>query len=221
MEPLPHEIAKTKASIASLPHETAELMVVSMADLPHDIQHKIFIGLGVTDLVRCKSVCKSWSSTISDPNFIKDHLNHQYDKDHKNEQFRHRRITMSEQAFYKVCERRSHGIIDRQLLGSSNGLVCVAPSPTEIVAINPSTGEVKNITKPKIPETDSLCWGFGYDSIKDDYKVIVGYKKGENDRCFHVFSLRYNKWNIIGNTNYVVTSNIGILFNGGPSLVGI
>ncbi|XP_076920098.1 F-box protein CPR1-like [Bidens hawaiensis] len=216
MEPLPHEIAEKKASMASLPHETAE-PIVSMADLPRDIQHKIFIGLRVTDLIRCKSVCKSWSSSISDPVFIKDHLNHQYYKDHKNERFRHRRITMSD---YKLCEIRGRGIIDRQLLGSSNGLVCVALSPTEIVVINPSTREVKNVTEPKILETDYLCWGFGYDSIKDDYKVVVGFKKGENNTCFHVFSLRYNKWKVIGDTHYVFTSNIGILFNGGLHWLG-
>ncbi|XP_076923754.1 F-box/kelch-repeat protein At3g06240-like [Bidens hawaiensis] len=127
---------------------------------------------------------------------------------------------MSNQADYKLCKIRGRGVIDRHLLGSSNGLVCVSLSPTEILVINPSTREVKNITKPEIPETDSLCWGFGYDSIKDDYKVVVGFKKGENSTCFNVFSLRYNDWKVIRETNYVCTSNIGILFNGGLHWLG-
>ncbi|XP_076920108.1 uncharacterized protein LOC143581147 [Bidens hawaiensis] len=73
---------------------------------------------------------------------------------------------------YFEC-RRCFCVNDRHLLGTSNGLVCISPSPNEILVINPSTREVKKITKPQIPVTDSSCSGFGYDSINDDYKIII------------------------------------------------
>ncbi|XP_076920109.1 F-box/kelch-repeat protein At3g06240-like [Bidens hawaiensis] len=104
---------------------------------------------------------------------------------------------------------------DRHLIGSSNGLVCVSPSPTKVVVINPSTREVKNVTKSRdIPETGFTCQGFGYDSKNDDYKIILVFQKGENNACFHVFSLRYNIWKVIAEINYVFISRIGILCEG-------
>ncbi|XP_076882905.1 F-box/kelch-repeat protein At3g06240-like [Bidens hawaiensis] len=105
---------------------------------------------------------------------------------------------------------------DRHLIGSSHGLVCVSPSPTKIVVINPSTREVKNVTKSRdIPETSFMCQGFGYDSKNDDYKIVLVFQKGENNACFHVLSLRYNIWKVIAEINYVFTSRVvGILCEG-------
>nr|GEU79114.1 F-box protein CPR1-like [Tanacetum cinerariifolium] len=47
-----------------------------MEKLIPDIYEKILVTLDVKNLVRCKSVCKSWKFLISDSRLIKAHLNH-------------------------------------------------------------------------------------------------------------------------------------------------
>ncbi|GJZ77802.1 reverse transcriptase domain-containing protein [Tanacetum coccineum] len=47
-----------------------------------------------------------------------------------------------------------------------------------------------------------LCWGFGYDSSTDDYKVIVGFGEGNHRTRFHVLTLKSNIWKLIGDIKY-------------------
>ncbi|KAJ0730204.1 putative F-box domain-containing protein [Helianthus annuus] len=190
-----------------------------MAHPLYEVEEEILKRLDVKDLLRCKSVCKSWSSLISNQRFIKIHLDHHYANDCDNERIGHRRITMSKEADYISnqhfeFDRGFFELNDSHLLGSCNGLVCVSPSPSKILVINPSTREVKKVRKPRIPETDFLCWGFGYHSLTNDYKLVLGYKKDENHTCFQVFSLRSNMWKVIGEINYGFTSRVGILCKG-------
>lgn len=100
------------------------------------------------------------------------------------------------------------------LLGSSDGLVCVSPFDTEILVVNPSTREVKKLTKPQIPKTESFCWGFGYDASTDDYKVVLGCMIRAKVTCFQVFSLRSNMWKVIGEIDFYFLSMVGILCEG-------
>ncbi|XP_024984978.1 F-box protein CPR1-like [Cynara cardunculus var. scolymus] len=190
-----------------------------MAHLLPEIVEQILIRLKVRDLIRCKSVSKSWHSLISDPRFIKAHLKHSYESDRNNEEIGDRRIVMSKYAcFYTYQQFEVDGKLfdfhDCHLLGSSDGLVCVSPSRNEIVVVNPSIREVKTLSNPKIPKFGSLCWGFGYDASTDDYKVVLGFMKGENVTCFQVFSLRSNMWKVIGEINCTFLSRIGILCEG-------
>ncbi|KAH7843124.1 hypothetical protein Vadar_012910 [Vaccinium darrowii] len=53
------------------------------ASLPHEIIFFIFSRLSVKTLCRFKSVSKPWLALITDPEFIKSHLNHQSTKDNK------------------------------------------------------------------------------------------------------------------------------------------
>ncbi|XP_071725161.1 F-box/kelch-repeat protein At3g06240-like [Rutidosis leptorrhynchoides] len=48
----------------------------------------------------------------------------------------------------------------------------------------------------------------------DDYKVIVGFMKGDYVTCFHVLSLKSNVWKHVGEVNYCHFSSIGVLCNG-------
>ncbi|KAK9284814.1 hypothetical protein L1049_023991 [Liquidambar formosana] len=43
--------------------------------LPHEVFLEILLRLPLKTLVQCTSVCKSWSSTITNPSFITTHLN--------------------------------------------------------------------------------------------------------------------------------------------------
>lgn len=190
-----------------------------MLHLLPEIHEQILIRLNVRDLIRCRSVCKLWLSLISDPLFIRSHLNRSHHNDRNNHEIGDRRIAMSLYPGYIKFYRYNFGFQfyrynDCHLLGSSDGLVCISPYPNEILVVNPLTREVKKVTKPQIPETGSLCWGFGYDSSMDDYKVLLGFRTGENSTSFQVFSLRSRIWKVIGEENLAFISRVGILCKG-------
>ncbi|GJZ94460.1 putative F-box domain-containing protein [Tanacetum coccineum] len=106
-----------------------------MAELiPDDIYQNIFVRLDVRSLIRCKSVCKSWKSLISDSHFIKAHLNRNYNSNENG----HKRIG---EAVFLESSDSGYSII-----GSSYGLVCFTDG-YELLVANPLTREVKPETQ--------------------------------------------------------------------------
>ncbi|KAM0013684.1 putative F-box domain, galactose oxidase/kelch, beta-propeller, F-box associated interaction [Helianthus debilis subsp. tardiflorus] len=175
-----------------------------MAEVIHDdVVEQILIQLDVKDLIRYKSVCKSWHSLITSPRFINRHLNHSCNKDHYNNQLANRRITLFERSG-----------LGNHLVGSSNGLVCIFSNSIHLRVTNPLTREVRQLESPRLIGVLQLCWGFGYDSSREGYKVVIGTKKGENQTCFEVLSLKSNVWRVIGEVKYTFITKAGILCNG-------
>ncbi|XP_076942590.1 F-box/kelch-repeat protein At3g06240-like [Bidens hawaiensis] len=177
-----------------------------MAELPSDVVEDILVRLDVKDLIRCKSVCKSWQSFISSSRFVQAHLNHAYKRDRDNHEFGHRRICVS---FSYKKELSSFYGNETRIVGSCNGLVCVSPRDVEFVITNPSTREEKKLPTPpfmhkRLRIRDKVeCWGFGYDSSADEYKVIVGFKNNY-ETVFHVFTLKSNTWKVIEQVKYKI-----------------
>ncbi|XP_076948031.1 F-box protein At3g07870-like [Bidens hawaiensis] len=174
-----------------------------MADVVHDdVVEQILIELDVKELIRCKSVCKSWYSLITSSGFINRHLNLSYNKDRYNNNLGHRRVSMFKHSIFGSPD----------LVGSSNGLVCIFSSGYNLIVGNPLTREVRQLT---YPTGEPLYCGFGYDSFTEDYKVIVGVWKGENQTCFRILSLKSNVWRDVGEENYNCFINeVGVLYNG-------
>lgn len=107
------------------------------------------------------------------------------------------------------------------LVGSSNGLICIALQSGftgRLVVANPLTRVVKSLSKFNRHSRRwwELCWGFGYDSSTDDYKVLLGldYKNGKLGIRFSVLTLKTNVWKHIGCLDYYCINNIGMLCNG-------
>ncbi|GKA99496.1 putative F-box domain-containing protein [Tanacetum coccineum] len=102
-----------------------------MADvLPFDLLEKILAQLDVTNLLKYKSVCKSWYSLISSSRFVKAHLNHTCNKEH-------RKIAITEAACKSLTalfRKTRHHIV-----GSSNGLLCIYLCDNELEVANPHT----------------------------------------------------------------------------------
>ncbi|XP_076948029.1 F-box/kelch-repeat protein At3g23880-like [Bidens hawaiensis] len=172
----------------------------------NDVVEQILIWLDATDLNRYKRVCKSWRSLITCPRFVKRHLNLSYNKDQHNNKLGHRRVSVFENPYL---------ITIPVLLGSSNGLVCIEVSITKHIVGNPLTREIRQLPHRPYMISLDVCWGFGYDSSRDDYKVIVGVQKGEGQTCFSVLSLKSNVWRDIGEKKYTSFSNAaGVLCNG-------
>ncbi|KAJ0806748.1 putative F-box domain, galactose oxidase/kelch, beta-propeller, F-box associated interaction [Helianthus annuus] len=179
-----------------------------MAELAHDdLVEQILIRLDVKDLIRFKSVCKSWHSLITSPGFISRHQNSSYNEYNNIYGYTSQRIVLS-----------ANG---HKLVGSSNGLVCIisiSEFSCNVLVCNPSTREVRQLRPYSLLiSSPLLCWGFGYDSSRDDYTVFVGAGKGENQTCFHVLSLKSNVWRVIGEVKYKYGwwfNRDGVLCNG-------
>lgn len=182
-----------------------------------DILERILVTLDMRDLIRCKSVCKSWHSFISSDDFVKAHLKHSYNDDHNNNNFGVRRVVMSDYDRYThlpIAGYNLHFYIkEYNIVGSSNGLVCISSSYAPIIVTNPSTREFRILPNSDI---EDIPWchpffGFGYDSSSDDYKVVLG-----NSKSVQVLSLKTNVWRSLGKLDhlYLSTKFVGILCNG-------
>ncbi|GKB15835.1 putative F-box domain-containing protein [Tanacetum coccineum] len=193
-----------------------------MSELVFDLVEDILVRLDAVDLIRCKSVCKSWLSLISASRFAKTHLNYTCNKDHNNNELGHIRIIIPSQDntlnYATTLDLNEYYSMDRCIIGSSNGLVCFSVSFAngKILVTNPLTGEVKKLqTVPGISIRLSACWGFGYDSFTDDYKVITGIKVHKVGTLFQVLTLKSNIWKVkrLVKLKFIGVP-IGILLNG-------
>ncbi|XP_076893335.1 F-box/kelch-repeat protein At3g06240-like [Bidens hawaiensis] len=187
-----------------------------MAELVFDVVEEILVRLDVKDVIRCKSVCKSWQSFISGPRFVKAHLNHNIKHDRDNRQLGLRRIHIGDVRLEDVVGRNHIHIV-----GSCNGLVCVSHRDAKFLVTNPSTRQQTKLQALRNKQSDNvrdfICWGFGYDSSSDDYKVIAGLWKGRgtNRTTFHVLTLKSNTWKVIGEVEFRnLDGKTGILCDG-------
>ncbi|GJY50589.1 V-type proton ATPase subunit B2 [Tanacetum coccineum] len=152
---------------------------------------KILVRLDVEDLLRCKSVCKSWKTLISDRHFIKAHQNHCFNNNDNGQAM----IDQVILPFYYGRVGQKY-----QIVGSSNGLVCINTfHGNEFSVANPWTRE-ERIVQKHLPSQES-CWGFGYDPVTNDYKIVFGVTEGMYQTSFQVLSLKSNVWKHIGHVN--------------------
>ncbi|GJS33712.1 nucleolar MIF4G domain-containing protein 1-like protein isoform X1 [Tanacetum coccineum] len=177
-----------------------------------DVVEEILSRLLVKDLLRCKSVCKSWYSLISSPSFVKSHCKFMCNKEDINT----RRIAMipPELCSYNIW----------RMEGSSNGLVCISyiGYKVRIIVTNPLTREFRELAlPPDLPEDPAgccayaRCLGIGYDSSIDDYKVVAAICTRFGRVLVHILSLKSNIWKLFGHINYRSREDTpGILFNG-------
>lgn len=228
-----------------------------MANLPQDIIVEILTWLPVKSLCRFRCVSKPWRFLISNPDFIKSHLDRALQNKHIYSQ--RQRLIFSSQNLWSieyesigndsgeaVAVELDYPLKDEpnkwaelmgcakdgllyckatddaepmvvkldspftensrnwvEIFGSCNGLVCIAPDEDTLYLFNPAIGDSKRIPNPPAefpvgPYNGITVYGFGYDSINDDYKVVK-LVAGENV-C--LYSLRTNSWSWIGISPY-------------------
>ncbi|KAM7485151.1 hypothetical protein LguiA_001160 [Lonicera macranthoides] len=171
-----------------------------MSDLPDEITEEILVRLPAISLLRFNLVCKQWRSLISNPNFVRKHLNHvllleDLDQKSNSNQHHNKFIIYSNPEFYSVdccyVEESLHSIsttmrhfplpspLGVAILGSCNGLLLIGFygknfNYDALLLWNPSLRDY-NI----LPQRSSISWGhirllgFGYDSSLEDYKVVA------------------------------------------------
>ncbi|XP_026443083.1 F-box/kelch-repeat protein At3g06240-like [Papaver somniferum] len=107
-----------------------------------------------------------------------------------------------------------NGVESRHIyfIGSCNGLLCLGATyiPT-VILWNPSTNEYKKIILPEDVFISTGCYGFGFDSKVNDYK-LVGITRDE----VHALALKSNSWSRFNTIThgYNPSELVGLLLNG-------
>ncbi|XP_022772462.1 F-box protein CPR30-like [Durio zibethinus] len=198
--------------------------------IPLDVLCGILSELPVKALLRFKSVSKEWFSMINDPYFIKLHLRQSMETNRNNlniilkERASGKLFSVgfdsinldNPRELNHPLKRRRGGVLDEeyydytQALGSCNGLLCLIndnQTYRTIVLWNISTGDYKVLPDQSMepPQAWSQVqqvtfYGFGYDSINDDYKLVMivqGIDYSERSPLVtevRVYSLKTNTW---------------------------
>ncbi|KAL2530864.1 F-box/kelch-repeat protein [Forsythia ovata] len=187
--------------------------------LPQELIFDIISRLPVKSLVQFRCVCKSWLSLISSPEFAKTHLKISSEKNRgEPDSLAFGRCTehgvtlhscnldsfMHETKSINAAEIYGDTMVSSLwMIGSINGLICLSVRPNEIFLWNPSIRKSK-----ALPPSGFHCgqysfvstYGFGYDSLNDDYKVVetFGFMQGyEYIAEVKIYSLRTNSWRSI------------------------
>ncbi|XP_071687354.1 F-box/kelch-repeat protein At3g06240-like [Rutidosis leptorrhynchoides] len=178
-----------------------------------DVAENILARLDVEDVLRCKSVCKLWYNLISSNYFVKAHLKHSYNN---NREHGYLRIRLT----WMINYNNVTNLHNYMIVGSCHGLVCISSNNGELLVTNPSTREVRKLPMLPYKYRHNVCWGFGYDSLTDDYKIVVGLNESEHHMRFQVLSLKSNKWKFVGEGDYLTyntntnDSICGFLYDG-------
>ncbi|KAK4714832.1 hypothetical protein R3W88_020739 [Solanum pinnatisectum] len=183
----------------------------NLFDLPTEIVIEIFLKLSVKSLLKIKYVSKSWHALISSPRFIKYHLNlsANYNKYFTN----HNVILNIAQPEFNLedCFVMEESDLDYHMKNSGisfviegfiNGLVCLVNKANEIFLWNPTIRKYKKLSnfRTQLKNEGYCIYGFGYDEIHDDYKVmcifsIVGCPPHFQE--VNIYSLKNDSWQII------------------------
>ncbi|KAK9740744.1 hypothetical protein RND81_03G057400 [Saponaria officinalis] len=183
-----------------------------MVELPVVLITEILSRLPVKSLLRFLCVCKPWYSIIKDPHFIKLHLKHSL------ENLTNQTLIIRDSYLYSLdfpalsfVTRIDHPLESdgrgTELLGSSNGLLCLSNGDDEgvngTIFYNPATRTHHQLPVSDIefPDTAFCCdrtvYGFGYDHVTDDYKlvrVIQFMGDDEFDSEVKVYGLKSGSW---------------------------
>ncbi|KAG8366518.1 hypothetical protein BUALT_Bualt17G0088500 [Buddleja alternifolia] len=214
--PTPHESKKIKLTHHFQTHITEET-----PNFPEEIIVEILARLPIKSLLKFRCVSKSWLSVISSPQFIKFHLKLCI----KDATFSKYRImfTVSYPHFgLKQCSinslmfKPSSDVFDVNypkesphravwVVGSCNGLICIAINEKQLFLWNPATRVSTKLPTVNVKLNPGFynLYGFGYDECADDYKVLgifVEYGIGREFKSIvKMYSLKSNSWKRIGN----------------------
>lgn len=197
----------------------------SLPTLPFEIIAEILTRLPVKLLIQLKCVCKSWNSLISDCNFVKKHLQiSTLNPKLIIIKMEHSRFSLSPMVYplrsfftavttdgtkinYPVNSENNFV----RIVGSCNGILCLSHGRFPVVW-NPSIGKHKILPSFEIPNQAVWAnqWGFGYDNLTDNYKVVGGFSYGWIHNIvfktqLNVLTVGTDSWRLIKEFPYYVS----------------
>jgi len=192
--------------------------------LPFELVEEILSRLPVKLLLQLRCACKSWNSLISDPKFAKKHLSLSTTHNLHCISYFNKYIIKSyplDSIFTNIITTNtaqpylpfSHSAY---FVGSCNGILCLADEYSNSIIVrlwNPSIRKEKEfppLQKPKKERHLMMMYGFGYDPVVDNYKVLVvlrafDYNTGnfvDKDKV-KVHTLGTSSWENISNFPFV------------------
>ncbi|XP_057756611.1 F-box protein CPR1-like [Arachis stenosperma] len=184
--------------------------------LPVDLIQRILLRIPVKHLGRLKCVSKFWYSLISDPDFAESHLQLSLAPTHAciyKKASTEAYLFHLEEAFngdnYEVkvvsFPFKKKPPSEFRVMGSCRGFVLLSRQPHFFVVWNPLTGFSKRVSYSWLDIVhrnkgmyfhfpgNARLYGFGYDTSRDDYLVVIAWHDGD---CQHLdcLSLRTNSW---------------------------
>ncbi|XP_058739956.1 F-box protein CPR1-like [Vicia villosa] len=217
-------------------------MLNKSVHLPEELIIEILLRLTVKNVLRCKCVCKSWFSLISNPNFATSHSQLAASPTDKLVCLRNNSETLLSIDFNASLNNdSSYASLSHEFLpprsyseigGSCRGFIFLLSYPDFFYLWNPSTGVHKNI--PPSPNSitivsgsylETFLYGLAYDHSTDDYLVVLGSCDCRHldyripcSISFEIFSLRDNNWKYIEVDSHLIIqygcdSNAGLLLN--------
>ncbi|KAL3506372.1 hypothetical protein ACH5RR_031754 [Cinchona calisaya] len=198
-----------------------ELDTVISPSFPHELLVEILSRLPVKSLVKFKCVSRTWLSLISSSQFIKTHLEISSNKDdfhHRGMIFNYPYAPPISPPHLKQCSLQSaldapsvnevigidFSVNGRYALvwvvGCFDGLVCIASVRNGLFLWNPSIRKSKKLPDMNVKYNSgrSILFGFGYDKLNDDYKVVgifcVFSGAAVSKTLVEVYSLKTDSW---------------------------
>ncbi|KAK4710156.1 hypothetical protein R3W88_004669 [Solanum pinnatisectum] len=215
--------------------------------LPGDIVNSIFLKLPVKSLSRFKSCCKSWHCCIDDADFIKSHL-HKSSVDISRQKFVMVYVIPSLRTGsyqFKIVSTEASTNADSNVVYlnipelfinyfclevlSCSGLVFMTSYDPgySMILLNPTVGKYKFIPNSLLSQKKktnrcsdtSPIFGFAYDFVAEDYKVIcVHYLMDVNFNVVEVYPVKTQCWRAIHN---IFPDSFQFLYKGQVSLNGV
>ncbi|KAK8475067.1 hypothetical protein V6N11_079249 [Hibiscus sabdariffa] len=180
--------------------------------MPVEAILKILSTLPIKSVVKCRSVCKSWNTLISNPSFILAHLQASLSNNTPILLIgceKHSRETLSLHHDNDGFDKLKQLPFPPFVVGSCNGLICVQLDyydyDLDFVLWNPSIQNYISLPQANICEVEHFNVGFGFDSRTNDYKLLIlGVDKDGSWIEPYLFSLNENCWKRVNafSTNY-------------------
>ncbi|KAM3289145.1 F-box/kelch-repeat protein [Capsicum chacoense] len=212
------------------------MSIFSKVNLPEELLINIFCRLPAKSIGQLRCVSNPLNSLLTNKHFLKNHFT---SKIHFQEH--EKLMILSNSTSFHTITIKYNNVFSNfvnfqptpsdhfvEICGSCNGLVLILNNNDSLVLINPLTLDFKKIPRCPFaldPIGSFSMYGFGYDYVNDDYKIVVisrydhdnEYEPDILDMFMDIYSLKVGSWKRIKSSPYdhaVAELASGVFVNG-------
>ncbi|MCD9642893.1 hypothetical protein HAX54_029936 [Datura stramonium] len=196
------------------------MSIFNGANLPQELLINIFCRLPAKSIGKLRCVSNTLNSLLSDKHFLKTHFTSSHLQEPEklillSNSISFHTITFNNTDVFlnSINFQQTPGDQFVEVCGSCNGLVLILNEDDAKVVINPITLDFKKIPKSPFaldPIGSFSMHGFGYDSVNDEYKIVVisrydhdnEYEPDILDMFMDIYSLKIGSWRRIKSSPY-------------------